>query len=151
MNCREVLFPLQSNGNRTLANILARILFLQSKNKISGSKMYKNNINGEIYLNFIKKIINEYGNYYTLLMDNAPIHKTKKFTNYCNKNEVNVLYNIPYNPESNPIEMIFNPIKKFIKSNNTKYINTINDSINKYIKNINKETLIKMFNKSLSI
>ena len=51
-------------------------------------------------------------------MNNATIHKTKKFIEYCKEDKVNILYNVPYNPESNPIEMIFCPIKKFIKSNN---------------------------------
>jgi transposase len=122
-----------------------------SNKKIISYKLYEKNINGNKYLDFIKEIVNKYQNNYTLLMDNATIHKTKKFIKYCKTNKVNILYNIPYNPESNPIEMIFCPIKKFIKSNNTKSIIFINDSINEYITNINKDSLKKMFDKSLSI
>lgn len=125
------------------------LLMAISNKKIISYNLYEKSVNGEQYLNFIKEIINNHGNDYTLLMDNATIHKTKKFINYCKEDKVNILYNIPYNPESNPIEMIFCPIKKFIKSNNTKSIFNINDSINRYINNINKQTLEKMFNKAL--
>ena len=82
-------------------------------------------------------------------MDNATIHKTKKFIEYCKEDKVNILYNVPYNPESNPIEIIFCPVKKFIKSNNTKSMLAINDSINCYMNSVNKKTLKKMFNKAL--
>ena len=82
-------------------------------------------------------------------MDNASIHKTKIFNEYAKLNNVNILYYIPYNPETNPIEMIFCPIEKYIKSNNTKSIELIKYSIDNYIKNITKITLTKMFNKAL--
>jgi hypothetical protein len=38
---------------------------------------------------------------------------------------LNILYNIPYNPETNFIEMIFCPVKKYIRSNNIQPILTI--------------------------
>lgn len=113
--------------------------------------IYEKSINGVKYLNFIKDIINEYGNEYTLLMDNATIHKTKIFKEYSKNEKIDILYNIPYNPETNPIEMIFCPVKKYIKSNNTRSIIAIEKSIRNYIKNISEVTLKKMFNKAFSI
>jgi len=44
---------------------------------------------------------------------------------------------LPYNPETNPIEMIFGPIKNYIRSNNMKLIAAIKYSIDDYIQNMN--------------
>ena len=111
--------------------------------------IYEKSVNGENYINFIKELIEKYGNGYTLLMDNAAIHKTKKFQDYSKHENINILYNIPYNPETNPIKMLFCPIKKNIKLNDTSTIINIEKSIENYIFNINETVLIKMFNKSL--
>lgn len=137
--------------NKQIYNKKYSLSMAISNKKVISYVLHEKSINGEKYLDFIKKIVDEHGNKNTLLMDNATIHKTKIFTEYCKEANVNVLYNIPYNPESNPIEMIFCPIKKFIKSNNTKSITAINDSIDDYIKNISKDSLKKMFNKSLCL
>ena len=73
------------------------LLMAISNNKVISYNIYENNVNGERYLDFIKNIINQYGNDYTLLMDNATIHKTKKFKSYCEETKVNILYNVRYN------------------------------------------------------
>lgn len=112
--------------------------------------LFEGSINGDNYLRFIQELIDEYGNKYTLLMDNARIHHTKLLNSYAKYNNVNILYNIPYNPETNPIEMCFNPIKSNIKSNDTSTIRKINISLDKYINSITSDTLQKMFNKALS-
>jgi len=83
-------------------------------------------------------------------MDNATIHKTKIFKSYAEQEKINVLYNIPYNPETNPIEMIFSPVKNYVRSNNTKSIVAIKSSIDDYIKNMNNTMLENMFRKALS-
>lgn len=43
------------------------LLIAISNKKIISYKLYKKNINGEQYLNFIKEIVNDHGNNYTLL------------------------------------------------------------------------------------
>jgi transposase len=113
--------------------------------------IYEKSINGEKYINFIKELIEKYGKKYTLLMDNSSIHKTKKFRDYTESEKLNILYNIPYNPETNPIEMLFCPIKKNIKNHNTKTIINIEKSIDAYIENISGTVLTKMFDKALSM
>lgn len=113
--------------------------------------IHENSINGQKYLDFIKELIKEYGKKYTLLMDNATIHKTKKFRDYIEHKKIDVLYNIPYNPETNPIEMLFSPIKNNVKLHNTKTIINIEQSIDNYIENINETTLTKMFEKNLFV
>ena len=83
-------------------------------------------------------------------MDNASIHKTKIFKEYAKNNNLNILYNIPCNPETNPVEMIFSPVKNHVRSNKTESIMAIERSIDDYVKKISKITLTKMFRKALS-
>ena len=70
-----------------------------SNKKVMLYIIYEKSINREKYIKFIKDLIKRYGKKYTLLMDNATIHKTKKFKKYTTDENINVLYNIPYNPE----------------------------------------------------
>jgi transposase len=136
--------------NKSIYQNKYSLLMAISNKKIMLYIIYEKSINGEKYLNFIRDLVNEYGNKYTLLMDNASIHRTKIFKKYCEEEDLNILYNVPYNPETNPIEMIFCPIKHYVRSKNTESITTIEHSIDEYINNISKTTLKKMFDKSLS-
>ena len=125
------------------------LLMAISNKKIISYVIYEKSINGEQFLDFIKKIKNLCKHDTTLLMDNATIHKTKKFKKYCDEKKINILYNIPYNPESNPIEMIFCPLKRFIKSKNTKSVSIITKSIEQYVQTVKSKTLKAMFDKAL--
>lgn len=79
------------------------------------SNMCEGSINKEKYLNFINDIIKKVGKSYGLLMDNATIHKSKIFKDYVRHQKLNVIYNIPYNPETNPIEYVFGWLKNYVK------------------------------------
>ena len=45
-------------------------------------------------------------------MDNAPIHCTKELIEFYEKNNIKVIYGIPYNPEINVAEYFFKIIKQ---------------------------------------
>jgi hypothetical protein len=66
------------------------------------------------------------------------------------KNQIKVLYNIPCNPETNPIELLFGSLKRIIKTNNSKSLQNIKKSIEKYIKQIKIESLKNIFIKALT-
>lgn len=87
------------------------LLMAISNKRVMLYGLFKGSINGEIFLNFIQELIDEYDNQYTLLVDNATIHHTKILTSYVKDKNISIVYNIPYNPETNPIEMCFSPIK----------------------------------------
>ena len=64
------------------------------------------------FLKFIKKIHrSDKENKYTYLMDNASIHRTKKFMKYVRENKLHILYNVSYHSETNPIERVFSVLK----------------------------------------
>jgi transposase len=60
----------------------------------------------------------------TILLDNAKIHHYLKLKKYVgNVKNVTLLYNVPYSPETNPIEKVFSEVKRnlrnvFIDNNN---------------------------------
>jgi hypothetical protein len=50
-----------------------------------------------------------------LFMDNSPIHKSKKITEFCRRNEILVVYNLPNCPVLNPIEILWRHLKQPFK------------------------------------
>lgn len=82
-------------------------------------------------------------------MDNARIHHYGKLKNFINGSKhTNIIYNIPYSPETNPIEHVFNDIKEKLKKiiiNNDNIIDKIKESIMA----IKSRNLYSYFNKSL--
>lgn len=80
---------------------------------------------------FAKGIENKY-----LLLDNARIHHSKIVKEYIDQSSNKLVFNVPYSPEYNPIEMVFSKIKTLIrkKSNNKlpkNLLNNIRIAINK--------------------
>lgn len=73
-------------------------------------------------------------------MDNASIHK--KLT--LNTNPV-ICYNIPYSPETNPIELCFGKIKNCFRRNNYSSLVNISDLIEESIKELNSKMIINSF------
>ncbi len=47
---------------------------------------------------------------------NARIHYSKIIKQYINTTSNKLLFNIPYNPETNPIEMYFSKFKRLVRS-----------------------------------
>lgn len=111
-----------------------------SNKKILHYKIIKKSANGEIFLEFIKDLIRKLfsDQNYHVIIDNARIHHYKKLKEYIkNVPFFKIIYNVPYNPETNPVEHVFNDIKRELKNmkiNNTNIFTKINNSI----KSVNK-------------
>ena len=132
-----------------------------SNKKIIHYEIIKKSVNGESFLNFIKAVVNKLDIYntYHIILDNARIHYYGKFLKYMNKKKhIELIYNIPYTPETNPIECVFNDVKRYIKNkpiNNSNIINEIKKSLGtikkKNLDSYFKNSLIIELNKLLSI
>ena len=118
---------------------------ITDKNKILDYKIIKGSLNGNLYLDFIynnKKILsNRY-----LLQDNLRIHHMRTIKDYCSKNNINLVYNPPYTPEFNPIEMVFSEIKNIFRK--FVYHDNIESNIFESISKVNTNNLIKYYIKS---
>ena len=76
-------------------------------------------------------------------MDNAKIHRFILLQRYLvNNPNIKVIYNVPYSPESNPIEFVFNDLKSFLR----KYINIKNNQILNLIQSAYKSIKINNIN-----
>lgn len=110
-------------------------------------KIIKGSVNSDIYLNFIESYKELYKNK-NLVQDNARIHHSKKVKKYCLDNNINMVYNPPYTPEFNPIELIFNKLKTEFRKLDHK--NIYND-IQKCLHKLCREDVINSINHSLKI
>lgn len=122
-----------------------------SNKKVIHRQIIKGSSNGEIFLKFIKdlikKIHTENNNY--IILDNARIHHYKKLKEYIkSKPNIRLIYNIPYTPETNPIERVFKDLKKDLRNKKINNDNLIGE-IKKSLNNVNKKNFKKYFNKSL--
>lgn len=71
------------------------------------------------------------------IIDNASWHKTKKVREYCEENNITLLFLPPYSPEYNPIERVWSFLKSKVKNT---YFNTAKkfvDFVTVMLKNIN--------------
>ena len=89
-----------------------------SNKKIIHNKIIKNSCNGDIFFDYIKELIKKLpkDKHWFIILDNASIHHYKIIKEYINNiNNVSFIYNVPYSPETNPIEHVFNDFKRILK------------------------------------
>jgi len=121
-------------------------------NKVIHNEIIKGSCNGDIFLDFIKGVIKKLPKTtnWGFILDNARIHHYKKLKEYLNKvDNVKIIYNVPYSPESNPIEKVFNEIKNTLKNIPINEGNIIKE-INRSFLCIKKENLNNYFKKSIN-
>lgn len=121
-------------------------------NKIIHTKLIKNSANANDYVEFTKELLSKLdkNRQYILLQDNCRIHHSKIYKKYIQPmNNIKPLYNVPYSPEYNPIEYIFNDIKRYIRGKiiTTKNIKKI---INYSLNTIKSKNIKQYYRKSLS-
>lgn len=66
----------------------------------------------------IKKIVREIDEYKipVIFLDNSPLHKSENFLKFCKLNKVLLVFNIAYNPQGNPIEILWRYLKHPLKT-----------------------------------
>lgn len=128
------------------------LLLAISRKKIIKFKIVNGSINGEIYKTFIQDINRKHTDS-VLLMDNARIHHYKKLKKYMETKKENnnrIVYNIPYNPKTNPIEYLFNSLKYKLNQMNITEEN-LTKSIQSTLKQLNKNGFDCYFDKSFKV
>jgi len=118
--------------------------------RIIGFNIIDGSSNLSNFISFLSSFLPFYKNY-TLLMDNVNFHHSKSVTNYVNNSKNSILYNVPYNPETNPIEFVFKIIKDFVKTNMLSVKTNIKNLILKSFKFVTSDKLNNIFNRSLNL
>ena len=84
-----------------------------------------------------------------LLLDNVSIHHSKLFKSYILTNNLNIIYNVPYSPEYNPIELMFSKLKKNVKDFYDNFtLNKLKFNINNSFMSITSTDLFHYFKHS---
>jgi len=123
---KEILKITKHSRNKERFTLLSSI----SKNTIR-YQILEGSVNSEIYLKFISDNKEDFKNR-NIVQDNARIHHSKIVKNYCLENNIKMVYNPPYSPEFNPIELIFNKVKTEYKKLDHKNIkNEITECLKK--------------------
>ncbi len=120
-----------------------------SNKKVIHYKIINNSAKADTFLDFLKNIPNTNNKY--LFLDNAVIHHSKIVKEYVKANNLNLLFNVPYSPQFNPIECMFSKIKKNIKDyNNNNTTNILKSNIISSLKKITSTDLNNFFNHSFN-
>jgi len=135
-------------SNKSISNKRYTIgMAISMKGKIDFT-IVQSSLKSNKFNTFMKKIMKS-NNY--IFMDNAIIHKNSNFKKYVNNNNFNVIYNIPYHSELNPIEYIFSILRKDLLNNDNSTFKNIINTIVTFIKNFNNKISYNIFNKCFNI
>jgi len=126
-----------------------------SANKVIGWKLYPERKGGvkttdilEFYDEFIK---DKYKNH-LVIMDNAVIHKSKIIRETIENSKNELLYSVPYHPETNSIEEYFSQLKHYIKKESPNTYEDIYNTIKEILESkITKEHLTNYLKHSYKI
>ena len=138
-----------SINNKKIIRDRYTLLVAATNEKIIGYKICKKGLKTDLFIEFMKELkeldpLNE--KYY--LLDNARVHKTKKFNSYLEDNKMDIVFNAPYHSETNPIENIFSMFRNNLNRNTTETESDLKLSIENFIKIDNKEKFKNIFDHS---
>jgi hypothetical protein len=107
--------------------------------KVIGWKLYPKRKGGvktiDILSFYDEFIYSKYSNY-LVIMDNAVIHKSKFIREKIENDNNNLLYSVPYHPETNAIEEFFSQLKHYIKKESPNTYEDIYNVITNILHNI---------------
>jgi transposase len=119
-----------------------------SRNKVVGYTLRKGAFNGATFNSFmmgkIKRNNKENKKY---ILDNAKIHHAKLLSKEVKEK---CIYNIPYYSKSNPIEMYFNSLKKYLNTIYIKSMSSLRRHLNIFIERTTSKELNNYFDKAFS-
>jgi transposase len=136
--------------NPKITNKRYTILMAVNNKKILNYTVCEQGIKTDGFIKFMDELKEKDKNknsYY--LMDNAVVHKTKKFNEYVLKNKLNIVYNAPYHSESNPIENVFSIYRNKINRKDNSTIEKIKSITEEFIKEDNEEKIKNIFDHSV--
>lgn len=117
-----------------------------TNNKILYYKIIKGSADANLFLEFIKKlnVTNKY-----ILMDNARIHHSHVVMDYITSTSNKIIFNVPYSPEFNPIEIIFSKFKSKLRKLENSTVSKLIKNIDRSFSTITQKDIINSYNKCL--
>ena len=66
----------------------------------------------DVFLAFLRTLVRKMDSKpFTLYLDQLPVHKTTAVKDFCEENDIMLIFNVSYSPELNPIETTFSTVK----------------------------------------
>lgn len=118
-------------------------IFMISPENIVNYELHDGPINQEKLISFLSN--SKFDG--DILMDNCSIHHGKLVKNYLSKEGVDVLYNVAYSPELNPIEEVFGIFKRNLRCRIIDKISDMKKYIDDEVERINEEINLRNFYK----
>jgi transposase len=126
-----------------------------SADKVIGWKLYperKGGVKTNDILEFYDEFIKDKYKNHLVIMDNAVIHKSKIIKETIENSKNELLYSVPYHPETNSIEEFFSQLKHYIKKESPNTYEEIDKVIKDILANkITQEHLINYLKHSYKI
>ncbi len=126
-----------------------------SANKVIGWKLYperKGGVKTDDILEFYDEFIKDKYKNHLVIMDNVVIHKSKIIRETIENSKNDLLYSVPYHPETNSIEEFFSQLKHYIKKESPNTYEEIDKVIKDILSNkITKEHLTNYLKHSYKI
>jgi transposase len=107
--------------------------------------LVKGAVNTEIFANFLVNAKFSTDNKHYLLLDNLPVHKTKKIREVAMQKNIELIFLVPYFPQLNPTEEIFNVIKEYVRKCKPRTEEELRKAIAEIVFKLNEEDLTKYF------
>jgi transposase len=133
----------KTTSNRTSMSLICSI----TNKKILHYEIHKSSINKDIFIKYLKKL-NRRTYRKHLLMDNARIHHSLDVKKHMKGKTNKLLFNVPYNPETNPIEQVFSKVKYYVNKKPTTTIKQLTKAIEDALKTITVNDLQNYFKHS---
>lgn len=118
--------------------------------KVVGWKLYKDlkgGVKTDNIIDFYNEFIKDKYSNYVVIMDNAVIHKSKRIKELIEATGNDLLYSLPYHPETNSIEEFFSQLKHYIKQESPdgydEIVRVIDDTIKNKIKKSHLQNYLK--------
>ena len=122
-----------------------------SNNKIIGHSLVNGSSNNIIFKNFLQTQVLPKIQNSVILMDNVRFHHSKNVVDLVNSTSNSILYNVHYNPDTNPIEFVFSIIKNFVRKSMANSNNSLDKSILDSFKLVTSDKLKNIFSHSLNL
>ena len=99
-----------NHGNSAATALIAGI---SAEHGLVHFLMYDRSVNTDGFLEFLENVTGSLGDQkIAVFMDNLNVHRSKRAKAFMEENDVRAIYNVPYSPEYNPIEVYFGHIKR---------------------------------------
>ena len=80
-----------------------------------------------------------------VLMDNAPAHSAKRVWEFVQATGNELIYSVPYSPQTNPIEEYFNQLKHYIRKEKAQSLQELDKVIRKAIATIDQKGTVQNY------